>query len=73
VSNVQVQGKRTEKEIIDDIRNVYCALSPENLTCDGELSNKQVRVKRARLDRELRDLFKELGRPVSEEEAYGFV
>lgn len=34
--------KRTEIEILDDLRRVDCALSPENLTCDGELSRRQI-------------------------------
>jgi hypothetical protein len=63
--------KRSEKEIMDDIRNVYCGLSPENLTCDGELPARDVRIKERRLERELKDLFKELGREVDEIEAYG--
>ncbi len=63
--------KRPESAILDDIKGVYCQLSPENLTCDGELPKYLVQQKYSKLNRELKNLFKELGREVSEEEAYG--
>jgi len=65
-------GKRPEKEIMADILNVYCGLSPENLHCDGEISVAQARVKERKLLAELKDLFKELGREVDEAEAYKY-
>jgi len=39
--------KRSEAEIMDDILSVYCCLSPENLSCDGELPPAQVRKRAA--------------------------
>jgi hypothetical protein len=62
--------KRAEKDILRDIAGVYCSLSPENLTCDGELSRSAVSRKRVTLHRELNALFAELGRRVDETEAY---
>ena len=52
------------------INCIYGDLSPENLSCDGELSATQVRQKRSVLDRQLRGLFAALGREVSEEVAW---
>jgi hypothetical protein len=62
--------KRSEAEIMKDILDVYCGLSPENLSCDGELPISQVRRRYAALNRQLRSLEAELGRRVSESEAY---
>jgi len=62
--------KRSEAEIMRDIRNVYNQLSPENLHCDGEISMSQARRKAAVLNRQLGALQAELGRKVSECEAY---
>ena len=66
----QEKQVRTERQMMDEIRNAYCALSPENLTCDGEASRTQVARRRASLNRRLRELFTELGRDLSETEAY---
>lgn len=64
-------AKRPEAEIMRDILGCYAGLSPENLTCDGELPRAQVERRRAELSRKLRALFTEIGREVSESEAYG--
>lgn len=61
---------RSEEEIMREIMVAYCGLSPENLTCDGELPRAEVNRRRGRLRRQLQDLFKELGREVTEQEAY---
>lgn len=63
-------GKRSEKEVVADLANVYCALSPENLTMDGELNGKMVSIKRRALETKLAALIKEYGRPISEMEVY---
>lgn len=65
--------KRPEPEIMKDILNVYIGLSPENLHCDGEISNSEAERKYRRLCRELNVLQKELGRNVDENEAYEHV
>jgi hypothetical protein len=62
--------KRTDSEIMKDITNVYCALSPENLSCDGELSAAETRGRQRTLTKRLNVLFNEIGRHVSEEEAF---
>lgn len=64
--------KRTEKQIMEQIVEVYGSLSPENLSCDGELPQYAVRQKYATLTKELRNLCKELGREVSEEDAWAW-
>ncbi len=61
--------KRNEYFIREDILRCYSQLSPENLTCDGELNKTQIRAKQSKINKELKSLFKECGRPVSEEEA----
>ena len=64
--------KRNEYFIREDILRCYSQLSPENLTCDGELTKTQIRTKSSKLNKELKSLFKEYGRPVMEEEALGW-
>ena len=49
-----------------------CQLSPENLTCDGELSNAQVRIRYRQLMKEWNALEREVGRTVTEEETWNF-
>lgn len=65
-------AKRAEDAIMKDILGVYCDLSPENLTCDGELSGRQVAARRRALDARLRELCAEIGRNVSESEAWAY-
>jgi hypothetical protein len=69
-SRVPAPSKRPESEVLRDIENVYSQLSPENLTCDGELPRGQVLRRARQLKLRLRGLFTELGREVSESEAY---
>lgn len=52
------------------INCVYGDLSPENLTCDGELSRTEVNRRYSALQRKLKGLFAALGREVDEGEAY---
>lgn len=59
-----------EQHILDAILCCYCDLSPENLTCDGELSRTQVQRRYADLQRKLKHLQSALGRPVSEGVVY---
>lgn len=63
--------KRTEAEILRDLRNIESALSPENLHCDGEISPAQARAKGRKLEAQQRALHKELGRVPSDHELYG--
>lgn len=62
--------KRTDAEIIEDLRDVECDLSPENLTCDGEASADWVRRRQADLMRHKRALIAELGRQPTDDELY---
>lgn len=50
--------------------NLACALSPENLTCDGELSRTAVKRKAVSLRRQWKELEKQVGRKVSEDEIW---
>jgi len=65
------KAPRSEAEVKREILGLYCQLSPENLSCDGELSYAQVRRRASALNARLKACFRELGREVSEEEAYG--
>lgn len=62
--------KRTEAEILADFRRVESALSPENLTCDGELPRSQWLAKSRQLEAERSRLIAELGREPSLKELY---
>lgn len=62
--------KRPEADILKDIGRCYNDLSPENLTCDGELPAYQVRKRASALRARLRVLFTEIGRVVPEEETW---
>ncbi len=62
--------KRPEVEVLREVRNLYCQLSPENLTCDGELPPSAVRRRAQQIHARLRVCFQELGRVVTEDEAY---
>ena len=65
--------KRTDAQILEDLRVVESELSPENLTCDGELSRSEV----ARRGRELIHrrvlLIRELGRYPTDTEIWAGV
>lgn len=55
-----------EQLILEAIHSVYTELSPEWLTCDGELPAHAVNAKRNKLSTRLNFLFKALGREISE-------
>ncbi len=56
--------------ILEAIYACHSALSPENLTCDGELPRHAVHAKRVTLERQLKGLFIAHGSEVAEEEIY---
>ena len=64
----------TEYDIPQPLRKQFidlaCRLSPENLSCDGELSSDEVRSRYAKLMERWHDLEEQAGRPVDEEEAF---
>ena len=53
---------RPESEILADLQSIECGLSPENLSCDGELSRTAINRRYASLMSQKRVLIKELGR-----------
>lgn len=55
-------SKRSDAQIINELQRVECRLSPENLSCDGELSRTEVRRRYNRLMSEKKALIAELGR-----------
>ena len=59
----------TETELMDALAALCSDLSPENLSCDGELSRTQINAKYAAIRGEWREIEKKLGRMVSDEEA----
>ena len=63
---------RSEADILRDIRNVHCGLSPENLHCDGVISREAARRKERHLLAELQRLTLELGRIPSDSEIYAY-
>ena len=62
--------KRTEQEILKDLRIVENDLSPENLTCDGELPHAMVVHRRNELLKRKISLIAELGRTPAEPELW---
>lgn len=61
-----------ENELMRKILGIYCQLSPEALHCDGEISAAAAQRKANKLYKELDAACKELGREVSEDEAYAW-
>lgn len=61
-----------DDHILLAILDCYCSLSPENLSCDGELPLGEVNRRRTVLLRKLDYLQKAFGKTVSEEEIYAW-
>ena len=64
--------KRTEQQIIADLREVECNLSPENLNWDGERCPKDAQRAYNVLTLQRKQLVKELGREPTFEELWNF-
>jgi hypothetical protein len=64
------QFAHVDNLIMEAIYSTYHELSPEALTCDGELPRHVVMRRMTSLNGRLRHLFGALGRPVSESVAY---
>ena len=58
----------TEAEIMEYFEGLQCDLSPENLTCDGELSQAQVQKKQRDINEAWKWLEYRLGRKVTDSE-----
>jgi len=71
VSETPARPRRPEAEILRDLLNVECLLSPEHLHADGERPMYQVRKLRAKLNRQRRELVAELGREPTDAEIWG--
>ena len=65
------KAKRPDAEIMRDIQGCYNQLSPENLYCDGEISRSAGARRAVAINARLKVLFAEIGRKVSEDEAFG--
>lgn len=63
---------RTENEIMNDFFELACALSLENLYCDGEISEKQAMKKYKFLQNSWKKLENEIGYQVTEENAWSW-
>jgi hypothetical protein len=62
--------QRADSHILWDLSGVECDLSPENLTCDGELSRAQVNKRYRQLMTKKSDLIAELGRTPTDNEVF---
>lgn len=70
IARQSARPKRPDQTIMSEIASCYNMLSPENLYADGERSPAQAAALRSGLKQRLRDLQRELGRGVSEDEAW---
>lgn len=59
-----------KSEILSELRKIENDLSPENLACDGELSQSKIIQKRITLNRKRSKLIKLLGYVPSDKELY---
>lgn len=67
---VGAKAKRPDAEIIKELQGVHAGLSPENLTCDGELPRHEVERRRRELTRRQWALEAELGRIPTDKEIW---
>jgi hypothetical protein len=63
--------KRTDEQILEDLRDIEAQLSPENLHWDGERPAADARRAERELKAKRAKLIKELGREPSFKEVYG--
>jgi hypothetical protein len=66
-------GIRTNENILNDFRDVENRLSPENLSCDGELPKAEQRRRYAELTKKRNALIAELGRVPTDTELWGLL
>ena len=62
--------KALTPELQEKFVNLACMLSPENLSCDGELSRSRIAVRRRTLMEEWHRLEVDAGRKVTEDEVW---
>ena len=70
---VAVEPVVDEETLLKQIGQVYCQLSPENLSCDGELPRAAQESRYQALQVRLKELFKKIGREVGEMEAFNAI
>lgn len=59
-----------DTNILRQFQHLVLQLSPENLSCDGELSRRQIQSRHAAIIREWKALEKQVGRRVSLDEIH---
>lgn len=64
--------KRNNNTIMKDFLNLSIDLSPENLTCDGELSKKEVNKRYGEIRKNWSKLEKEIEKNVTEDEVWNW-
>lgn len=57
-------------EVQAGFMDLVCRLSPENLACDGEIPQSQVRTRHAQIMREWVALERRAGRKITEDEVW---
>lgn len=57
-------------EVFEKFLDLSSQLSPENLCCDGEASQSYVRQKLRRINKEWKELEKQVGHRVTEDEVW---
>ena len=67
-----VPTKLSPEEIRKRFVDLACRLSPENLSCDGELSRSQVAARHTQIKREWAELENLYGSTVTEDQAWAF-
>jgi len=69
IFNPDAKMPETDEELMKALDVLCGELSPENLSCDGEISRSAMMKKASALRAEWKEVEKKLGRRVSEEEA----
>lgn len=59
-----------KKEIIKRFESLLGQLSPENISCDGELNSQQIKFRKQVIAKEWKYLEGQLGREVSEDDVW---
>lgn len=70
---VSLVQSAADHNILMAIEQTYAALSPENVSCDGEITGGRLRERYHKLTTRLESLFVALGRRVTEQEAYDYI
>ena len=65
-----VKNSVLDARYITQFHDLSNRLSPENLTCDGELSTSEWKMKEKRLLKDWKRLERQVGRTVTEEEIF---